>query len=115
MNKREQGKRYEDLAADWLCRKGFQILQKNFRCRTGEIDLVARDGGTLVFVEVKYRKNAASGHPEEAVSLFKQQKIIRTAQFYLCRFGISEDIPCRFDIIAIEGDRIRHIKNAFSV
>ena len=115
MNKRTTGSKYEEVAADWLRKNGLVILAQNFRCRIGEIDLVAKDGETLVFVEVKYRKNSALGYPEEAVSFMKQRKIIKTAQFYLCRFGYSSDQPCRFDIIAIEGDSIRHIENAFTL
>ena len=115
MNKRATGTRYEELACAYLKDHGLFVLQKNFRCRIGEIDIVAREGDTLVFVEVKYRSSSSLGHPEEAVSYYKQQKIIRTAQFYLCRYGISDNVPCRFDILAIEGETIRHIKNAFGL
>jgi len=113
MNKRTIGTGYEEIACAWLTGHGFVILHKNFRCRTGEIDIVARDGDTLVFVEVKYRKDSSRGYPEEAVSYYKQQKIIKTAQFYLCRYGISDNVSCRFDLLAIEGEEIRHIRNAF--
>ena len=113
MNKHSVGTGYENKACAWLTAYGFVILRKNFRCRTGEIDIVAKEDDTLVFVEVKYRKSALRGHPEEAVTYYKQQKIIRTAQFYLCRYGISDQLPCRFDILAIEGETIRHIRNAF--
>ena len=114
MNKRKTGSHYEELAAVFLQNSGYEILQRNFRSRTGEIDLIARDGNTLVFVEVKYRKNGSFGHPEEAVSYIKQRNIIKTAQFYMCRFGIRDTVPCRFDIVAVEGDSIRLIQNAFT-
>ncbi len=114
-NKRKTGGRYEELAADYLRCRGYQILKMNFRCRTGEIDIVARDGAAIVFVEVKYRNSKRYGSPEEAVTPVKQRKIIRTAQFFLCRFGIGDSVPCRFDIVAVDGDGIRHIKNAFGV
>lgn len=114
MNKRAAGSQYEEAACEFLRKKGYRILCRNFRCRIGEIDIVAMEEGTLVFAEVKYRKNSRCGHPEEAVSYYKQRKIIKTAQFYMCRFGIGDNMPCRFDIVAIEGDGIRLVKNAFN-
>ena len=113
MNRRERGSRYEELAADYLEHSHMHVIARNFRCRFGEIDLIARDGRTLVFVEVKYRTDAASGMPEEALSLSKKRTISKTADFYRVRYKIRSDIPCRFDVIAFEGDALRHYKNAF--
>ena len=113
MNRRERGTRYEELAADYLEHSGMPVTARNFRCRFGEIDLIARDGRTLVFVEVKYRTNASSGLPEEALSVSKQRTISKAADFYRVRYKIRSDIPCRFDVIAFEGDVLRHYKNAF--
>ncbi len=112
-NNREKGSRYENMAAVYLQKEGYQILEKNFRRKTGEIDLIARDGIYLVFVEVKYRKDRAKGEPQEAVTQKKQQRIWRTAQYYMMENKIAEDVPCRFDVISFLGDKIKHIKNAF--
>ena len=98
MNKRKTGTEYEELAARWLTGKGFEILEKNYRCRIGEIDLIARDGRYLVFVEVNW---------------YKQKKICQTASWYLRQKRIPEDMPCRFDVVSILGSEIYHIKNAF--
>ena len=77
-NKRETGAEYEKKAARYLESCGYKIISSNFRCRAGEIDLIARDGRYLVFIEVKYRVNAQMGEPQEAVDTKKQQKISRT-------------------------------------
>lgn len=113
LNKRQTGTAYEEKAAMWLAEKGFKILERNFRCRQGEIDLIARDGRYLVFVEVKYRSRGNTGHPAEAVNLRKQQRIIQTAQYYCYRNRIPESQAIRFDVVSILGDRIEHIENGF--
>ena len=113
-NRRALGSEKEARAAGYLRQKGLQILARNFRCRQGEIDLIARDGAAIVFVEVKYRKNAALGLPEEAVPYQKMRKISRVAAFYFARYQIPPDTTCRFDVIAIEGDQLRHYPDAFS-
>lgn len=113
-NKRETGSQKEELAAEFLTRRGVKILKQNFRCRQGEIDLIGRDGCYLVFFEVKYRKNERKGAPAEAVGYRKQQKIRYTAQYYLCRFRYPEDTPCRFDVVGILGEKITWIRDAFS-
>lgn len=101
------------MAADYLEKRGFTVLCRNFRCRSGEIDLVARDGRTLVFVEVKYRRSGGTGLPEEAVSPRKMRTISRVADFYRVRFQVPENVPCRFDVIAIEGTSVRYYRDAF--
>lgn len=113
INKRELGGRYEKMAAVFLEKNGLKIKEKNFRCRLGEIDLIARDGKYLVFVEVKYRYNTESGWASAAVDFRKQRAISRTALYYLIRYGYGMDTPCRFDVVAIDGDRIEWIRNAF--
>ena len=113
-NKRETGTRKEELAADFLTRHGVKILDRNFRCRQGEIDLIGRDGRYLVFFEVKYRKTDRNGMPAEAVGYVKQQRIRYTAQFYLYNRRYQEDMPCRFDVVSILGDQITWIRDAFS-
>ena len=113
MNKRETGSRYEELAAAYLTTAGYVILEKNFRGRQGEIDLIARDGSYLVFIEVKYRADAAMGDPLEAVGPKKQQRIRQTAAWYLYRHSLPGDTPCRFDVVGITGGRVQLIKDAF--
>lgn len=113
MNKRQIGAEREEQAARFLRQQGFQILERNFRCRQGEVDLVARENGVLVFTEVKYRSGLGCGYPSEAVDFRKQEKIRRTALYYLCRKGLPEDTPCRFDVVSILGDRAELIRNAF--
>ena len=113
MNKREAGSRYETYAAAYLKEKGYQIVERNFRSRAGEIDLIGREGRYLVFVEVKYRRDGQTGHPEEAVNVRKQNRIFRAAQYYPSLKKYPQDTPCRFDVLAVEGTEVRLIKNAF--
>ena len=113
MNNRRTGSEYEARAAEYLTAKGYRILEKNFRCRQGEIDLIARDGSYLVFVEVQYRSSLAKGAPAEAVGPLKQRRIRQTAVFYLYSRGLGLDSPCRFDVVSITGNEILLIQNAF--
>ncbi|MBR2122388.1 MAG: YraN family protein [Lachnospiraceae bacterium] len=111
---RSTGSVYEDMAVRYLQKLGWRILERNFRSRSGEIDIIAADGRSIVFVEVKFRKSNSSGTPLEAVSLYKQRRISNTALFYLYYARIPEERPCRFDVIGIDGsERITHIKDAF--
>lgn len=103
MNKRQIGARQEQFACEWLERRGYRIVERNFRCRSGEIDIVAREGGYLVFVEVKYRSSGESGLPQEAVDRRKQRAISHVALYYLHRFGYQEATPVRFDVVALSG------------
>lgn len=112
-NKRQIGQDYENQAAEYLRRQGFRILRRNFSCKNGEIDIIAEDGGYLVFVEIKYRKDGACGHPLEAVDARKQRRICRTASYFCMRYGYGGDTPCRFDVVAVMGDEITHVRNAF--
>ncbi len=113
MNMRKMGTAQETLAADYLKGQGVLILERNFRSRRGEIDLIGRDREYLVFFEVKYRSSAALGYPEEAVGHAKQRNICRTADYYRCIRHVSAQTAVRYDVIAIEGEQIRWIKNAF--
>lgn len=112
VNRRAIGSKYEHIAGAYLERQGYKILEYNYHCRLGEIDLIARDGEYLVFCEVKYRKGHMTGSPAEAVDVYKQRKLWKTAEYYLLRHGLY-DVPCRFDVIGIEDCRITLIKNAF--
>ena len=113
MNRRKEGAYYENLVAEYLKTQGYEILEKNYRCRIGEIDLIAKEGETLVFVEVKYRRDDKMGNPKKAVNLKKQKKISMTASYYLMRECGRMDIPCRFDVAAVLGEQIEVVKNAF--
>mgnify|MGYP003516903694 CR=1 FL=1 len=107
------GARAEALAADYLCRQGLTLLERNFRTRRGEIDLVMRDGGVIVFVEVRLRTNAAFGGAAASITPAKQARLVAAAQVYLARLG--REPPCRFDAVLLDAlapDRIaweRHI------
>jgi putative endonuclease len=108
----------EALAADYLSRSGYRIVARNYRCRFGEIDIVAREGDTLVFVEVKSRRSGAYGDPLLAVGHSKQKKISRIALHYLSEKGLGQ-CPARFDVVAVqwrpEGPRVELIRNAFDL
>ena len=116
INKRQIGADKEAFVCEWLEKNGYQILARNFRCRIGEIDIVAREGGYLVFLEVKYRKQGGNGLPEEAVDWRKQRVISRVALYYLRRFGYGEATPVRFDVVALFGEQefsVSLYQNAF--
>lgn len=114
--RRSRARRGESLAAAWLRLKGYRIEARNWRCAAGEIDLIAWDGDTLVFVEVKSRTGKSAGAPEEAVDRRKQDRLVRLAEVYLSRLE-GEPPGCRFDVVAVEGGgplpRLRHLKAAF--
>lgn len=112
-NNRAIGKKKEELAEQYLKELGYEILEKNFFSHAGEIDIIAKDGEYLTFVEVKYRKTLKNGHPAEAVNAKKQSRIYRAATYYLYKNGFPADIPCRFDVVSIQGDEITLTKNAF--
>ncbi len=114
MNKRQVGSEKEEIAAKYLEKQGLKVIERNFRNRFGEIDLIARDGRYTVFVEVKYRKTARSGHPEEAVTYSKARTISKVADHYRLYKKLPDDALFRFDVVAIEADEIRWHKNAFS-
>ena len=113
VNKRALGSEKERAAAVFLEQQGYRILQMNYRCRIGEVDLVARHGEYLVFVEVKYRKTDRSGSPEEAVTQAKQRKISKVCAWYLRENHLTLDTPCRFDVVAVGSEEVRIYQNAF--
>lgn len=111
------GKHGEELASGYLKKKGYSIITRNYRKRFGEVDIIARDGDTLVFVEVKTRRSRQFGSGMEAVDLRKQQQLSRIAQDYLLSCQ-TEYRQARFDVIAVElaeshQPRFIHITNAF--
>lgn len=100
-NKRRKGGFGEEMALNMLLKTGMKLLKKNFRCRFGEVDLILRDKETLVFVEVKLRKDTSHGLAAEAVNYSKQKKIIRVAQYYLQGCGLKNPFV-RFDVVGVE-------------
>lgn len=111
------GKSGEDTAEQFLKGKGYRILERNFTLKMGEIDLIALDGDTVVFVEVKTRRNDGFGVPAEAVTRRKQDQIVKTALAYLMKKKLR-DVSCRFDVIGISlhggaSPKIEHIQSAF--
>ena len=112
MNKRRFGGEGEAEARAFLEGKGIKVLEMNFRRPTGEIDIVARQGKVLLFVEVKRRSSLRYGRPAEAVDRAKQGHILRTALLYLQENRLA-DVPVRFDVIEVLPGQIRHIENAF--
>ncbi len=116
--KQEKGNLAEHIAHIHLSRHGLICRATNFRCKTGEIDLIFVDGETLVFVEVRYRKNSDRGSPLETVTSAKQAKLRRTAQFFLQQNYNDHWPACRFDVVGILGDltespEINWIQHAF--
>jgi putative endonuclease len=110
------GQRGENVAARFLRNHGYKIIQRNFRCDVGELDIVAKDGKTLVFVEVKAREED-DPTPETQINATKQHQMTKAAKFYLSRYGVPQP-PARFDVVAIVwpnglGPSIRHTPNAF--
>lgn len=107
----------EELACQFLSTKGYKILLKNYECGLGEIDLIAKEKGAVIFIEVKTRSSDAMGPPAEAVTFHKRRQIIKSSQYYLKRYGIK-NVPCRFDVVSVllcpgEKPFLEIIQNAF--
>jgi putative endonuclease len=95
------GRTAEQLASEYLQKKGFRLLECNYRTKAGEIDLIMQDGEDLVFVEVRLRNNPHFGNAIDSIDQRKQQKIIKTANHYLSRNNLIDKVNCRFDVIGI--------------
>jgi len=108
---RRKGSFWEKFAGFYLFLKGYKLLEFNYGTRFGEIDIICRDKDTIVFVEVKYRKNKKFGAAEEFVDKRKIKKIVKTAKDYILKKNLEGNF--RFDVVAINGFKINHIKNAF--
>lgn len=110
------GKKGENIAAAYLKKNGYRILETNYRCTLGEIDIIAREKEELVFVEVKTRSSVELGYPEQAVGINKQKKMSQVALWYLEEKNLT-DTKARFDVVAItksdSQEEIKLIKNAF--
>ena len=103
----------EKRAVKYLKGKGYKILKTNFKINIGEIDIIAADRDTLVFVEVKTRTQETFGRPSDAVDRIKRAKYVKVAQAYLVKNYGKTDVLSRFDVIEIENGQINHIENAF--
>lgn len=117
-NRTFDGKWGEDIAAKFLRKKGYKILDRNYSCRFGEMDIIACKGEFLVFVEVKTRKNGEHGLPREFVTAAKQARLLRTAEHYLMEHG--SDLQPRFDVVEVYPPQglfakanVCHLENAF--
>ena len=108
------GRAGEQKASEYLKGKGYKILKNNYKTHVGEIDLIADDGGIIVFVEVKTRSGQEFGAPSEAVTIKKQEKYYKVAQEFLVKEKKTDSL-CRFDVIEIENGEINHILDAFSM
>lgn len=117
MNKRDIGRGGEGLAVNFIKEKGYKILETNFSCKLGEIDIIAKKGDVLCFIEVKLRKTKEFGSPLEAIDIRKKGRIFKTAQYYCMKNKIG-DVPMRFDAVGIDFSSglpvIEHVENAFS-
>jgi putative endonuclease len=111
------GKRGEDIALRFFRKKGYRVVERNYRTPFGEIDLIARDGDILVFIEVKTRADIAYGRPFEAVDRRKREKMRKVALSFMKRF--PAEVPARFDVLSIDmeagREKIEHIPDAFEV
>ncbi len=111
MSAGSQGVQAEQRAAQYLQQLGLKQVAQNYRGRFGEIDLIMRDGATLVFVEVRLRRNADFGGAAASIDARKQRRIVRTAQQYLA--GLAQTPPCRFDAVLMDDGGVQWLKNAF--
>ncbi len=107
----------EELAGHYLTRRGYKVLLKNYESPLGEIDLIAKEKGALVFIEVKTRSSLSAGSPLDSVTFHKRAQLTKCAKYYMKRYGIK-DVPCRFDVVSVlippgEEPRIELIENAF--
>ena len=114
-NQRAVGAYNEEIAAAYLRKQGLAVIERNYRVRTGEIDIIAKDGEYLVFCEVKYRSSKEAGGARYSISADKQRQIARVAKIYMAQKHISPETFCRFDCVLIDGKEIEYIKNAWQL
>lgn len=108
------GQHFEQFAENYLKKKGLKLVTRNYSCRFGEIDLIMRDGASLVFIEVRYRNNPLFGTALDSITPTKQKKIIKTAQHYLQTHDWTNKLFCRFDALGIIGDGDQSMPNKTS-
>ena len=115
-DKVSRGKYWEDRAAEYLKEKGYKILDRNFRCREGEIDLIAYRRSTLIFVEVRGRESGNFMDPVDSIDRYKMRRVLKAAALYLNRGEhVKKWKEVRIDVIAVTDDGLNHIKGAFSL
>ncbi len=116
MNRKEQGKKGEEIASAYLIENGYKILERNYTCPLGEIDIIAKKDGRLVFIEVKYRKSKKFGSPLAAVDIRKIGRLKKIVDYY-CMINKIKDCPLKIEVVGItngdKSDRIEHIKDIF--
>jgi putative endonuclease len=112
-DKQRQGRQHEQAALAYLQRRGLVLVEANFLCKGGEIDLVMRDGDTLVFVEVRQRNSMAQGGAAASITPAKIGRLVCAARFYLLR--LAQEPPCRFDVVAIDAGKLEWLRNAIEV
>lgn len=112
-SKQQQGRLGEERALTYLIAQGLTLVQANYSCKCGEIDLILRDGAALVFVEVRQRASATHGGAAASITPAKIARVVRAAQTYLLRFARMP--PCRIDVVAIDGDRLDWLRDAVQV
>lgn len=103
----------EELAAQHLTERGLRVIERNFRVRGGEIDLICRDGATVVFVEVRLRRRSDYGGAAASITTTKQARIVLAARHWLARHGQYNDSPCRFDCVLLDGEHLEWLRDAF--
>jgi putative endonuclease len=111
--RQQLGLQGENRALDHLRQHGLTLVERNFLCKGGEIDLIMRDGAHLVFVEVRRRADSRHGGAAASITPAKQQRLIRAAQYYLLR--LKPLPPCRFDVVAIDGERLSWLRNVLQM
>lgn len=111
--KQQQGRYWEEYALDYLRQRGLVLVETNYACRGGEIDLIMRDAGTLVFVEVRQRDDPAYGGAAASISPAKIRRLVRAAQTWLLR--CEKHPPCRFDVVAIDGSHTEWLRNVIEM
>lgn len=114
MNKRRAGAEKETQAAEYLSAQGMRIVERNFRNRQGEIDIIGYHGKYLVFVEVKYRRSNDKGSALAAVTRQKQMQICKVADYYRYQHKLGDNTNVRYDVVAIQGEELVWVQNAFS-
>jgi putative endonuclease len=127
INTKKIGNQIEHLVCDYLRKQKLKLITRNYACRLGEIDLIMQDQSTLIFIEVRYRQHINFGNSLESVNSIKQNKIIKTAEYYLLSQHLSEKKACRFDVVGVKSTlqklgsiskldaaQVEWIKNAFS-
>ncbi len=118
MDKKRLGRRGEEVALHFLRRKGYRIIEKNYACRMGEVDIIAKEKDTLAFIEVKTRTSTEFGPPQLAVDQRKQEQLSKVALYFLKERNLK-DVKARFDVVAIllgpRGEEVELIRDAFNV